>query len=139
MSTKAKAAERSVSREHGKHHPGTRGKSHNVPAAEAKVRETMSPLLWRLWNASSVDEWSVPPLEWIVEGVIQRDALGFLSGPPKVGKSFVALDLCDTITRGSEWLGRYQCHPVNILYIAREDPARRVRDRLLEIQQSKTA
>lgn len=73
-----------------------------------------------------------------MEGVLQRDALGFLSGPPKVGKSLFALDLCDSLTRGEVWLGKYTCKPANVLYIAREDPPRRVRDRLQEIISSKS-
>jgi len=90
-----------------------------------------------MWDADHVAKWEVPPLNWIVEDVIQRDALGFLSGPPKSGKSLLALDLCDALTRGASWLGMFRCKAVNVLYIAREDPPRRIKNRLQEISQSR--
>jgi|GEM_PF-3117847 len=90
-------------------------------------------MAWRLWDAASVNEWEAPPLAWLAEEIIQSGGIGFLSGPPKVGKSLLALDLCNTLAVGGLWLERYACRPTRILYVAREDPARRLKDRLEEI------
>lgn len=112
----------------------TAGSLRAVPAED--IGETFP---WKVWDASLLDQWEVAPLKWLVEGVIQSDSLGFLSGPPKVGKSLLALDLCDALSRGRKWLDTYKCKPANVLYIAREDPARRIRDRLREVRGSKVA
>jgi len=91
---------------------------------------------WRLWDASDLENWKVKPLEWLVDPLIPKGSVGFMSGQPKVGKSLLALDLCLHIVHSyleqAEWLGTYECHPAKILYIAREDPARRIKERAVE-------
>jgi hypothetical protein len=43
------------------------------------------------------------PMEWIVRGVLPRAELCVIYGESGSGKSFLALDLCAAITRGTAW------------------------------------
>lgn len=47
----------------------------------------------------------LPPIEWLVEGLLPAGGMCMLYGPPGVGKSFVALDMCLAIAAGQSWLG----------------------------------
>ena len=93
---------------------------------------------WKLWEGSEISEWEVEPLEWNVEPLIPKGTVGFMPGQPKAGKSLLTLDLCLCVANAhleaTSWLGRYPCSPANILYVAREDPARRIQERAMEIQ-----
>lgn len=44
--------------------------------------------------------------DWLVEGLIERDAVGVLFGAPGSLKSFVALDLAFCVATGRDWHGR---------------------------------
>lgn len=69
------------------------------------------------------------PREMIVEGLIPQ-GICILAGPQKVGKSFLALDLCISVASGQPVLGhetvRGEC-----LYLGLEDTYRRLQNRLL--------
>jgi RecA-family ATPase len=69
-------------------------------------------------------EWSAsddPKVDWLIEGVIQRDANGIIAAEPKAGKSLCGLDLLISLACGTSWLGRPIPHPVRTAYISRED------------------
>lgn len=60
-------------------------------------------------------------IEWDVEGVIQRGSNGFIGSLPKVGKSWVAVDLALALALAQPWL-RFQIErPVKTALITRED------------------
>jgi RecA-family ATPase len=67
--------------------------------------------------------------QWIVKGLIPQ---GFspLCGPPKVGKSWLALNLCISIATGGLFLGRYQVEQGAALYLDFELPDVKVKERL---------
>jgi len=96
-----------------------------------------NPKDWKLWDLGDVDDWPAPPLEWIVEPLIPKGGIGFLSGAPKDGKSLLTIDLCihlaHSLAEGKKWLGKFQCNKSKVLYIAREDPIRRIKERSIEI------
>jgi len=76
---------------------------------------------------------------WKVENIIPQGGIGFVSAPPKDRKSLLTEDLALHLAQpaGSRlWLGKFACTPAKILYIAREDPARRIKERALEICQA---
>ena len=104
------------------------------------IKEENGTLEWSLWDAGDLDRWKVEPLKWSVDPIIPQGTVGFMSGQPKLGKSLMALDLCMHIAcahlEETHWLGRFKCTPGNILYIAREDPARRIKERGVEILKS---
>jgi RecA-family ATPase len=70
-----------------------------------------------------------PPTKWVAPDIIP-EGLTILAGRPKVGKSWLVLDLGVTIATSGEFLG----HPVgmqgDVLYLALEDSAKRLNSRL---------
>jgi len=72
------------------------------------------PLLMR---AEELD--SLPPFEWLVEGMVPRHGLACLSGQPGAGKSFVALDFAMRVVTGQDFFGRDE-RKGRVLFIAGE-------------------
>jgi len=67
------------------------------------------------------------PIEEIVEGML-TSGLFFLASKPKLGKSFLTMQLCHSIATGTAFLGR----PViqgTVLFVALEDNERRINSR----------
>jgi AAA domain/CHC2 zinc finger len=62
-----------------------------------------------------------PEIDWLVEGVIQRGANGFLCSLPKVGKSWLAVDLALAVALGQPWVGFNISRPAKVALITRED------------------
>ena len=60
-------------------------------------------------------------IEWLVESVIQRGANGFICSLPKVGKSWLAVDLAISLALGMPWVGFNVPQPVKTALITRED------------------
>lgn len=62
---------------------------------------------------TSGDLAELPPLRWLVRGVLPSQGLAGLYGPSASGKSFLALDLCAAVAEGRPWFGnRTQAAPV---------------------------
>jgi hypothetical protein len=55
---------------------------------------------------SDVQVENLPPIEWLVEGVIPARSLSILYGAPGEGKTFVALDLAFCVATDRSWCGR---------------------------------
>ena len=70
-----------------------------------------------------------PPPKWAVPGVI-AEGVTLLAGPPKVGKSWLALNLGVSIAEGSPALGSVPIEPGPVLYLALEDTPRRLQSRM---------
>jgi hypothetical protein len=69
------------------------------------------------------------PQEYLAEGLIAKGHVGMLAGPPKRGKSVLALQLAMCIDTGVPFLGR-ETTKARVLYYALEDGARRVQTRV---------
>ena len=76
------------------------------------------------------------PIEFAVDGLIAQ-GLYILAGAPKVGKSWLALDLCLSITKGEKVLGRTVSQG-KTLYLCLEDSYERIQKRLYEITDEPT-
>lgn len=46
------------------------------------------------------------PIDWQVKGFLETDSMGLIYGPPKTGKSFIAIDWACCIATGTPWNGR---------------------------------
>jgi hypothetical protein len=90
---------------------------------------------WKLYDAGAMAEWPQDPLVWLAEPIIPKGGIGFMSAPPKDRKSLLTLDLALHMAQSEArlWLGKFKVYSTKVLYIAREDPLRRVRERALEI------
>ena len=62
---------------------------------------------------------NMPPVEWLIDGLITSRGFSVLYGAPAVGKSFVAIDMALSVAYGREWQGR-SVKDGAVLYIAGE-------------------
>jgi len=70
-----------------------------------------------------------PPNKWLVQNLIPDNGITCISGEPKVGKSFITLDLIISIAKGEKFLGEFQTEKKRILLISKEDGERLIQDR----------
>jgi hypothetical protein len=72
------------------------------------------------------------PLQFTAEKILPH-GLFILAGSPKIGKSWMALDLCRAVATGGK-LWDFTCAEGTVLFFALEDRHRRIQDRLKKIQ-----
>ena len=84
------------------------------------------------WNAAELLNTTFPDLKWAVPGLVP-EGLSLLVGAPKVGKSYLALNLAVAVARGEKALGEIDCDSGDTLYLALEDSPRRLRTRLEDV------
>lgn len=82
----------------------------------------------RLRTARDLQHRVFPPIKWIVPGFLP-EGLTVLAGPPKVGKSWLTLDIALAVATGGEVLGQ-KVEQGDVLLLALEDNDRRLQDRL---------
>lgn len=79
----------------------------------------------------------IDPIPWVVEDLL-APGLYFLGGSPKVGKSWLALQLCLAVCRGAPFLG-FRTRKSEVLYLALEDGPRRLHARALHLTEEAPA
>jgi RecA-family ATPase len=89
--------------------------------------ENLLPSL-KVIDAATILNTDYPPLAWIVPDYLPP-GLTFLIGKPKVGKSWLALQLALSISTGGKVFGR-DVQQGRVLYLALEDNERRLKDRM---------
>jgi len=82
-------------------------------------------------NGADLLDREFPEPEWLVEGLIPSIGLGILAGRPKVGKSWLGLELSLAVCSGGYFLSR-KVKAGKVLYIAIEDNPRRLKDRMIK-------
>ncbi len=60
-------------------------------------------------------------IDWMVDGILERGANGVIVAEPKVGKSWIAIDLALSLAMGSDFLGYRVRMPVKTAFLSRED------------------
>lgn len=101
-----------------------------VTAFEARVRP---PEQETRFNAAWLMQQTFPPLQYVVDGIIP-EGMTLVVAAPKVGKSWLSLDIGVGVSSGRRVLGAIgtgRARPV--LYLALEDGPRRLRDRMEKI------
>lgn len=76
-----------------------------------------------------------PPIDWLVHRLIPRPGLVLLLGPPKVGKSYLALQVAFSIARGGEFLGQ-KCEASKVLYLQVDTSTALWTDRLAQLEEA---
>jgi RecA-family ATPase len=84
------------------------------------------------FTADELWDMEFPPVQWIVPDYL-TPGLTLLVGAPKLGKSWLALDICNAVAQGGYTLGDRHCQPGAVLYAALEDNPRRLKDRLHKV------
>lgn len=70
-----------------------------------------------------------PPPRWAVEGLF-AEGLSIFAGPPKIGKSWLCLNVAVAVTLGGVAIGKIPVDGGDVLYLAMEDTERRLQERL---------
>lgn len=81
-----------------------------------------------IYSAFDLGRTVFPAIKFIVPGYLPEGAT-ILAGRPKLGKSWLALDLALAVATGSSCLG-VECEQGDVLYLALEDNKRRIQSRL---------
>lgn len=71
-------------------------------------KESQEPAPRSLFHCIGFDEvCALPPVSWLVEGIVAASGVTVLAASPKTGKSFCAIDLMLSMVHGRQhWLGR---------------------------------
>lgn len=76
------------------------------------------------------------PIEFVIDGLLAQ-GLYILAGAPKVGKSWLVLDMCLSISKGESVLGQKTLQGT-ALYLCLEDSYARIQNRLYELTDGPT-
>jgi hypothetical protein len=80
-------------------------------------------------SARELGKMEFDPVKYVVPGYL-AEGLTLLAGKPKIGKSWLVLDIALAVASGGMCLGNVQCERGDVLYLALEDNFRRLRSRL---------
>lgn len=69
------------------------------------------------------------PIEWVVEGLVARGQLVMIAGRPKSGKTWLVLQLAQSVDEGRAFLGKETTRG-RVLLVTLEDGPRRLRSRV---------
>jgi predicted transcriptional regulator len=86
-----------------------------------------------LYPASNLADMDFPPVRFVVDKVLP-EGLSLLVGPPKAGKSWMALDMALAVAGGEVVLGDKNCWQGGVLYLALEDSPRRIKSRIEQLR-----
>ncbi|WP_313558836.1 AAA family ATPase [Ruminiclostridium cellobioparum] len=78
-------------------------------------------------DAYSLSKLQLPPIKYIIEDLLSV-GLHILAGPPKLGKSWLVLDLAIQVSTGQSMWGK-RTTPGSVLYLALEDHQKRLQSR----------
>jgi hypothetical protein len=105
--------------------PGPNGKADSGPNGEVGWRE-------HVFTAASLRKMKFPPVMFCVPDLIP-EGLTIIAGKPKIGKSWLALDICVAVAAGRFCLGDRKPAQGDVLYGALEDNPRRMQRRLYKL------
>ncbi|OGU41151.1 MAG: hypothetical protein A2455_12645 [Ignavibacteria bacterium RIFOXYC2_FULL_35_16] len=83
----------------------------------------------KLVNARELQTMELKPINWVIKDLLPEGLL-ILAGRPKIGKSFLALNMSLAIANGGHALGYFRANKNSVLYIPYEDNYRRLQDRI---------
>lgn len=83
-------------------------------------------------SAIDIEKMEFPPLFWIVNEILTT-GLFLLVAKPKIGKSWMALNIAISVALGGMAMSFFKCNAADVIYIAYEDNMRRIQSRLLNI------
>jgi hypothetical protein len=111
----------------------------DTPEEEAAYRRYISeptpgPKDWQehVFTAAALRTMQFPAVSYVVPGIIP-EGLTILAGRPKIGKSWMALDLAIGIAAGTPVMGNVRVDAGDVLYCALEDNPRRLRRRITKL------
>ena len=85
------------------------------------------------YSAEELFDMVIPETRWAIKDLLPA-GLGILAGRPKLGKSWMALQMCITVARGGDFLG-FSCEGGEAVYLALEDGRKRLQSRMKTLLQ----
>ena len=83
----------------------------------------------RISTAAELRSRTFAPVRWVVPGCV-AEGCTLLAGKPKIGKSWMALEMGLAVATGGTCLGGVACEQGDVLYLALEDNERRLQGRI---------
>jgi hypothetical protein len=83
-------------------------------------------------TARALCELEFAPIKYVVPGYI-AEGLTLLAGKPKIGKSWLSMDIALAVSAGGACLGGISCESGDVLYLALEDNRRRLQSRIRKL------
>ena len=83
---------------------------------------------YEAYNGSWLMQQNFPPTKYVVDGLIP-EGLTYIIAAPKIGKSWMVLDLALAATQGTPFLGAIPVEQRPVLYLALEDGPKRIQAR----------
>ena len=96
------------------------------PSDESESQHGDVPPRRTSWTARDLLAAELPAPKYAVEGLFP-EGLTFMAGAPKLGKSWLGLGLRIAVASGGHALGKIAVTQGDVLYLALEDNARRLR------------
>lgn len=90
------------------------------------------PAFKRGMTAAALMRMKFEPIRYVVDGYL-AEGLTVLAGAPKIGKSWMALNIAVAVASGRPAFGNVPCDHGDVLYLALEDNNRRLKSRLLKM------
>ncbi len=84
------------------------------------------------WTATEIMSMNFPEPKWAIPGLV-AEGVTLLAGAPKIGKSWLALNVSTAVAAGGKALGRIDVLAGDVLYLALEDNPRRLQSRLSKV------
>jgi replicative DNA helicase/DNA-binding MarR family transcriptional regulator len=103
-----------------------------IKRSEARLRgaqgevNSNAKVIW----ANELEKAELPEPSWLIPGILPDAGVCVLAGMPKVGKSWLALQIAVAVATGKDTGGIEACKQVRVLYLALEDTERRIKNRL---------
>jgi AAA domain-containing protein len=83
----------------------------------------------RLSDIPNLQTMEIPPIDYLVPGMISRNTITLWTGADGTAKTFLAMKMAIAVAAGGEFLGR-RCQQAEVLYLDYENPSFAIRDRL---------
>lgn len=108
------------------------------PSISNKSIQAKAALQFSTESAADLLSRDFPEPKWAING-LQCEGATLLAGPPKAGKSFMALGKAIAVASGGRALGSIPVTQGDVLYVSLEDGARRIKKRLMEMLKNNRA
>lgn len=84
------------------------------------------------WTAAEIMAMDFPEPKWAIPGLV-AEGVTLLAGAPKIGKSWLSLNVSTSVATGGKALGKVDVEAGDVLYLALEDNPRRLQSRLAKV------
>ena len=111
----------------GEEQPPESISSNIIPQKELKFNGNIINSL-EIIDGKTLLEKDLPPIRFVIDKILPQ-GLFILAGSPKIGKSWLSLDFCQTVATGGQ-IWEYKSEKGEVLYLALEDNLNRLQSRL---------